>query len=159
MPSSSATRVSSKASRIAAKVEKTKSKSDAAMEKLSTSASTLGPEVLSTKRKRGGDEDDEQRVAAKYAAAPKGANLGLVWDETKQRHVVMKKDHFTGKIRPRTMLDDMWDNMSKKKLQEHVKRRRLIKRVSRKNKSNRTCTVEGTAVGAEGAHEAQNSVV
>ncbi|RYP29721.1 hypothetical protein DL767_006596 [Monosporascus sp. MG133] len=158
MPSSSTTRAPRKASRIAAKVEKTKSKSDATMKKMSTSAST-GPSVLSTKRKRDEDEGDDERVVAKYAAAPKGANLGLVWDETKQRHVAMKKDHFTGKIRPRTMLDDMWDSMSEKKLQEHAKRRRLNRPVSLKKKANRTCTAEGAGVGAEVAYEAQNSAV
>ncbi|RYP45262.1 hypothetical protein DL768_008378 [Monosporascus sp. mg162] len=158
MPSSPTTRASGKASRIAAKAENAKSKADATMKKLSTSAST-GPSVLSTKRKRDEDEGDDRRVAAKYAAAPKGTNLGLVWDETKQRHVVMKKDHFTGKIRPRTMLDDMWDSMSEKKLQEHAKRRRLNKPVSLKKNANRACTAEAAGVGAQVAYGARNSAV
>ncbi|RYP43073.1 hypothetical protein DL770_011867 [Monosporascus sp. CRB-9-2] len=158
MPSFSTTRASGMASRIAAKVEKTKSKSDATMKKRSPSAST-GLSVLSTKRKRDQDEDHDERVAAKYAAAPKGANLGLAWDETKQRHVAMKKDHFTGKIRPRTMLDDMWDSMSEKKLQEHAKRRRLNRPASLKKKTNRTCTAEGAGVGTKVAYEAQKSAV
>ncbi|RYO86938.1 hypothetical protein DL766_005975 [Monosporascus sp. MC13-8B] len=137
----------------ATKVEKSKSKSDATSKKPSTSASS-GPSVLSTKRKRDDDEDGDERVDAKYAAAPKGANLGLKWDETKRRHVAMKKDHFTGKVRSRSMIDDMWDNMSKTKLEEHAKRRRLTKSVSRKNNSSRTCTLEGTGFRAGGTHEA-----
>ncbi|RYP06544.1 hypothetical protein DL764_003089 [Monosporascus ibericus] len=158
MPSSPTTRASGKASRIAAKADKNKSNSYATMKKLSTSASTC-PSVLSAKRKRDEDEDDDGRVAAKYAAASKGANLGLLWDETKQRHVAMKKDHFTGKIRPRTMIDDMWDSMSRKKLQEHAKRRRLNRPVSLKKAANRTRTAEDAGTGAGDAYEAHNSAV
>ncbi|RYP13879.1 hypothetical protein DL765_006667 [Monosporascus sp. GIB2] len=132
MPSSSTTRVAGNGSCDATKVEKSKSKSDATTKKPSTTASS-GPSVLSTKRKRDDDDDYDEGVDAKYAAAPKGANLGLKWDETKRRHVAMKKDHFTGKVRARSMIDDMWDNMSKKKLEEHAKRRRLTKPASRKN--------------------------
>ncbi|RYP59307.1 hypothetical protein DL769_008602 [Monosporascus sp. CRB-8-3] len=122
------------------------------MEKPSTSAST-GPSVLSTKHKSDEDDDNDERVDAKYAAVPKGANLRPEVGRdgaTLRRH---EKDYFTGKVRHRTMFDEMWDNMSKKKLKEHAKRRRLTKPVPHKNKSNRTCTVEGKGFGTEGVYE------
>ncbi|KAL7622279.1 hypothetical protein AAE478_007783 [Parahypoxylon ruwenzoriense] len=67
------------------------------------------------------------QLKRKARNAPNGANIGLLWDGSKGRYVAYKKDHFTGRIRPRVKTDDMWDSMSKEKLEEHRRRRNFAK--------------------------------
>ncbi|KAK6957024.1 hypothetical protein Daesc_002309 [Daldinia eschscholtzii] len=60
-----------------------------------------------------------KRLALKYKNAPNGTRLGLQWDPVLGKKVAYIKDHFTGAIRPAIMKDNMYDNMSKEKLEWH----------------------------------------
>ncbi|OTA62433.1 hypothetical protein K449DRAFT_395168 [Hypoxylon sp. EC38] len=57
----------------------------------------------------------QHKLEQRFRDKPKGANLGLMYDYQKQKNVPYKKDRFSGAIRPRTMMDDLWDNMSEKR--------------------------------------------
>ncbi|KAF3060944.1 hypothetical protein GL218_03123 [Daldinia childiae] len=61
----------------------------------------------------------QQELALKFHDKPNGARLGLHWDFVRGKNVAYIKDHFTGAVRPAIMKDDMYDNMSKEKLEEH----------------------------------------
>ncbi|KAI0011523.1 hypothetical protein F4779DRAFT_636995 [Xylariaceae sp. FL0662B] len=64
------------------------------------------------------------RLAEKYTHAPKGANIGLHWSSQKERHISYKKDHIHGHIRPRRMMDDLWDRMDREERDERLARMR-----------------------------------
>ncbi|KAI0849790.1 hypothetical protein F5Y00DRAFT_261236 [Daldinia vernicosa] len=61
----------------------------------------------------------ERELAREFFDAPNGTRLGMHWDYNRKKLVPFIKDHFTGAIRPAIMKDNMYDNMSKEKLEEH----------------------------------------
>ncbi|KAK7756389.1 hypothetical protein SLS62_001615 [Diatrype stigma] len=67
----------------------------------------------------------EENAGGSLHEAPAGANLCLVWDARAGpygRFVAYKKDHFTGAVRPRRMMDDMFDNASAEKMAQYKRR-------------------------------------
>ncbi|KAI1416587.1 hypothetical protein F5Y13DRAFT_154319 [Hypoxylon sp. FL1857] len=59
----------------------------------------------------------QHKLEKRFKYAPYGANLGLALDFKKKIMVPYKKDHFTGAIRPRIMMDDFFDGLSKPRLE------------------------------------------
>lgn len=64
-------------------------------------------------------EHQQRRLALRFHDKPNGARLGMHWDFNRGKNVPYIKDHFTGVIRPATMKDDMYSNMSEEKLEQH----------------------------------------
>ncbi|KAI1380325.1 hypothetical protein F4677DRAFT_256088 [Hypoxylon crocopeplum] len=60
-----------------------------------------------------------ERIGSAFRGAPKGTNLGLFAYADEGKFVAYKKDHFTGLVRPRRMMDDLYDKMTDEKLEQH----------------------------------------
>ncbi|KAI1141588.1 hypothetical protein F5Y05DRAFT_267192 [Hypoxylon sp. FL0543] len=69
----------------------------------------------------------QHRLEQRFKDEPRGANLGLVFDYRKKTKIPYKKDYFSGAIRPRCMMDDLYDGMDAKRLRREEENWRLKK--------------------------------
>ncbi|KAI0839825.1 hypothetical protein F5Y06DRAFT_264716 [Hypoxylon sp. FL0890] len=67
----------------------------------------------------------QHRLEKQFKDKPNGANLGLVWDYRKKMKIPYKKDHFSGAIRPRILMDDHYDKMTEERLRFERRMRRI----------------------------------
>ncbi|KAI1444437.1 hypothetical protein F5Y02DRAFT_428032 [Annulohypoxylon stygium] len=63
-----------------------------------------------------------ENLQMKYRSEPKGTCLGLIIHPVTKEGAYYIKDNFSGVVRPKTMKDDMYLNMTEAKLAEHRQR-------------------------------------
>lgn len=58
----------------------------------------------------------EQQLETQYQDAPNGAPAGRHWHPIREEWITYRKDHFNGRVRPLRMMDNLYDGMSREKL-------------------------------------------